>query len=424
MHQNNKTQQTNNNTIEEVQLLEYVVMLVNYRWMIFRNLVITGLVAIIISFILPAKYTAVTTLMPPQESDRLSMSSILSDVSLPGVSLPTDASPADIMVEILKSRSVGERVLSKKFKFKNEFIQLYEIIDEDSLEIALLHIDEFAYFSASDQGIISISVELKDRTLAADVANSFVEELDKVKQEKSVSQAKNSRIYIESQLEKTENKLQEASEKLVQFQEQNKAISLEIQMQTSIFQVSELKGEIIAKQIQLGVMQQTMKPENPLVLQVKNEIEELQKLYTDMQFGNLSKQPDDQNEDFYLPFADVPKVGIELAKLTREVKVQETVWKLLNQQYYQEKIEEARNTPTIQVLDRATPPVRRSSPKRMLIIIGFGFIALLFSILGAFIKEYFLKLKNRPGDKQRLESIMNAFKQDIYQIKLKLHRNS
>ncbi len=413
---------TDNNQVEidEINLLDYANIVFNHRRMIVRNFLVVVILVGLISMILPSKYTAVSTLMPPQEQDQFSMASLLSDVSLPGFSLPTDASPSEILVEILRSRSVSERVLNKSFTFNKNHLPLYEILKYDSLELALLYTKDFVKFDANQQGIISVTVELKDRKLAADVTNTFVKVLDQIKQEKSVSRAKNSRIYIESQLQETEQKLEIAAIKLAEFQKENKAISIEVQLETSFKQAGELKGQIIAKEVQLGILLQTMKPKNPIVIQIQKEIYELNNLYRDFQYG--STNPSKKDEDFYLPFADMPDVGLQLAKLTREVKVQETVWTLLNQQFYQAKIEEARDTPTVQVLDKAVPPVRRSSPKRKLLVIGFGLTAFLFSIIWAFGKEYFEKLNSNPQDKQRLDSITKGIRQDIKIIKSKFQK--
>lgn len=349
--------------------------------------------------------------MPPQEMEKMSMSALLTDVNVPGLALPAaTASTSEIMVEILKSRSVNEQVLKRKFACKNDSLPLYKCLKSPSLAKALIKMSRTARFSVSKQGIISIAVELNNRKLAADVANAYVEELDRINQEKSVSRAKNSRIYIESQLRETNNKLKTATKELAVFQQQNKAVSLEEQMRASIQQAGELKGQIIAKEVQIGVMLQTMKPQNPLVVRAQKELDELNRRYKELQYGEATLE--EPEGEFYLPFTDVPEVGLKLAELTREVKVQETVWELLNQQYYQAKIEEARNTPTVQVLDYAEPPVIPSSPKKKVLVIVFGLLSILLTILWEFTLHFYENLKKYPAEKERLDSIFSEFKKD------------
>jgi len=404
----------------EVDLLDYIVVLVKHRWMILRNFGIVVILTIIISFILPSEYTAVTTLMPPQEQDKFSMAGVLSDVSFPGLSLPGSANSSDILVQILSSRTVNERVLQRKFNFKSDKKPLFEILDYDSVEVALEHIADYTSFDANDQGIIVVNVTMRGRYLSADVANAYVQELDRVNQEKSVSRAKNSRIYIESQLDETGIALKKAAQNLAAFQQNNKAVFLEEQMKSYIQQAAELKGQIIAKEIQIGTMKQTMKMENPLILKARQELEQLRRPYQEMLYGNIST--DQTNSEFQLPFMDVPEIGLQLAELTRNLKVQETVWILLNQQYYQAKIEEARNTPTVQVLDAAVPPIKRSFPKRRVLVLISGLLVLILSCFWAFGKEYFVRVSKHSDDKKKIDDMLSEFKNDFNRIRARIRK--
>jgi tyrosine-protein kinase Etk/Wzc len=258
-------------------------------------------------------------------------------------------------------------------------------------------------------------VEMGDRHLAAAVADAYAEELDKINKEKSISRAKSSRIYIENQLKKTEKNLKQASEALAQFQEKHKAVSLEEQTKTAIEKAGEVKGRILVKEVELGVMLQTMKPDNPSVVRVQKELDELKKQYQQLQYGDDISLEDQQ--EFYVPFSAVPEVGLKLAELTREVKVQETVWELLNQQYYQAKIQEARDTPTVQVLDKAVPPERRTKPKRKLLVLVAGTLSLFLTIFWAFVLEYFEKLQAREKEFQKVKGMFQEIKEDWGAVK-------
>jgi len=401
--------------IKEIHLMDYVYTIVAKRWLIVRNVIVTVVLAILISFILPKKWTAETTLMPQQEQDNMSMRSVFSDVSMPGLSLDGPTSSSDVLLEILKSRTVAERVLKRSFATSNDTLPLYKILDYPSVEIGTIKIKESSTFMVSKQGIMSISVELGDPQLAADVANAFVEELDYVNQQKSVSQAKSSRLYIEEQLEKTHDNLVQATRKLAEFQQENKAVSLENQMAASIQQAGELKGQIIAKKVEIGVMEESMKPENPLLVRSQKQLEEMKRRYQELQYGNSNAKTD--SSEFYVPFQEVPEVSLQLAELTRDVKVQETVWELLNRQYYQAKIEEARNTPTVQVLDPALPPVYRSAPNRKMIVIVLGLLSLVLSIAVVFVESYWNSLDQNSQEKKRVEKIKQEFVQDKQHIR-------
>lgn len=404
------TEEEKENQIKEIDLFPAFMAVLSARWIILRNFIIVVVLVAAATFVMPKKYTAVATLMPPQDDSKMNMAGMLADVSVPGLSLPSTTSSADILVEMLKSRSVGERVLQRRFAADGDSSALYQILKMPSVDIGLLRMRKMARFLLSKQGVISIVVELGDARRAADVANAYVEELDRVNQEKSVSRAKNSRLYIESQLETTQKDLSAATKRLAEFQQKNKAVSLENQMQSSIQQAGELKGQIIAKQVEIGVMRQSMKAQNPLVIRAQSELNELKRRYAEFQFGDADVTTEDA--EFYLPFADVPEVALQLAELIRDVKVQETVWQLLNQQFYQAKIEEARNTPTVQVLDRATPPPFPGSPNKKAFVIVFGLLSIVLTMIWALLVFYWQGVQQSPEKQERLQHLRRELAKD------------
>ena len=410
-----------NNTKKEIHVLDTIKVLVDARWLIARNFVITVVVVALLSFLLPRKYTAVTTLMPPQEMDKMSMNKILADASLPGLGLALgESSSSEILIEILKSRSVIENVLERRVKANKDSIALYKYLGARNSRQAVTKLRDMSAFAVSKSGMITIMVTMGSAKMSAEVANAYVDELDRINQEKSVSRAKNSRVYLESQLLETNTKLDEATRALAQFQQENKAVDLSEQMAASIQQAGEIKGRIIAKEVEIGVMLQTMRPENPLVIRAQKELEELNRRYHELQFGD--SQVRSGETDFYMPFTDVPEVGLELAKLTRNVKIQETVWQLLNQQYYQAKIDEARDTPTVQVLDVAVPPIAPSKPRKSVLVVAMGIASIMVTVMWVFVLNFIRQMEKNPADYTRLQYILNQLQNDWYRLRSGLRR--
>ncbi len=391
-----------------VHLFDYVVLLVRNRGLIIRNVAITLVAILLLTFILPYRYTATTTLMPPADQEKWGMSGMLSEMSIPGFNLGSQASSADLLMEMLNSRSVNEWVLKKRFLYKKDTLQLYDALDYASLELALIKIPQRVRFLLSKKGVITIQAEMPTRQLAADVANAYVEALDLVNREKAVSRARNSRVYIASQLSETLGRLNQATRDLADFQRQNKAIALEDQTKSAIERAGELKGQIIAKEVQLGMMRQIMKPANPLIEKTQREVTEMQRLYDRMQFGE-----DKKTTDYDLSFDQVPDLGIHLAGLLREVKIQETVYALLNQQFYQARIEEARDTPTVQVLDRAVPPAFRSSPNRKMLLLIFGLLSLVLSVLYVLLSAYWQSMMEHPERRNKMAKLTEEWRKKI-----------
>lgn len=404
----------------EIDLFDYFTILVKHRKKIIRNVLVVAILVTAISLVLPSQYTAVTTLLPPTDDTSTSILSALSNSPLSNLIIHEATTTSDLFVEILKSRSVLDAVLQTEFIYpkhkKNARSRnLLQILKAKSLEKGRKKLVSRLSVKASTEGIVSVAVQLPDRYLAADVANALVLTLDKVHNEKTSSRAKNTRIYIENQLRLTEEKLKTASADLVKYQQKYKAISLEEQTRAAIEKAGELKGTIVAKKVELGVALQTMKPNNVYVIQLKNEIAELERQYNYLQYGN--NETVKEQAEFYVPFADVPEVGWELANLMREVKVQETVWTLLNQQYFQAKIQEARDTPTIQVLDEAVPPEIHSRPKRKQLVLIGSFLTLLFSMFWAFVVEYLARLQADVDSSQKTRAIADYLQSDWREIK-------
>jgi len=399
--------------VEEINLWEYLGVVVKRRRMIVRNVLGAGLLTAVVSFFLPKTYTAVTTLLPPEGNEPSALSTFLNSTPLSNFLLAGGSSAsAELFVEILKSRTVGLGVLERPYVIKGRRQTLRETFGTPSVEAGLRRLRQATSLSASEQGIVSIRVELRDPELAAQVARAYVEELDRVNKEKSASRAKSTRLYIENQLRLTEQKLKESSAALARFQEKHQAVSLEEQTKAAIEAAGEVKGKILAKEVELGVLLQSMKPSNPEVIRLQREIDEMKRQYASLQFGEAV--PLEQPKDFFIPFAEVPEVGLELAKLLRETKVQETVWELLNQQYYQAKIQEARDTPTVQVLDEAVPPERRTSPKRALLVITMSVASLLVSIFWAFGQEYVDRLRvERVEEYKKVSGLLNEIRTDV-----------
>ena len=101
-------------------------------------------------------------------------------------------------------------------------------------------------------------------------------------------------------------------------------------------------------------MQYNAKEDNRAYVALKNKLDELSIQYSKIESGN---------NDFLLAFENVPDLGRLLARLMRDVRIQNEVYLLLQQQYYKEKIQENRDIPTIEVLDEAIPPLKASAPR-------------------------------------------------------------
>jgi tyrosine-protein kinase Etk/Wzc len=402
---------------EKISLYSYLSILIAYRRFIFFNFLGVCVVVAILSLFLPNWYTASTTLLPPRrEGLGLGMSltsSLTGGLSEFGtsMSLPLMVSPSDVIAAILKSRSVALAVVEKE--------NLMKIYDTKTEENALRELYSHTEVKVTPEGLISLSFEDKDRVKAASVANCFVEELDRVNRETNTSQAKNARVFIEERLVQTKKDLTEAEENLKKFQEENKAISLDEQMKASIEGAADLKAQMVAAEIELNVLRKTMSPSHPQILGLKSRINELKRQLDIWTLGD-QKEETSGKKGLDVPFVEVPALSMELARLVREVKIQSAVFELLTNQYEQYKIQETRDTPTIQVLDKAFPPERRSKPRRAFLVGIAGIVSLATSVIFVFGLEYFKKSKERnPQEFEKIQTFLGAWRKDAEDLKKK-----
>jgi uncharacterized protein involved in exopolysaccharide biosynthesis len=253
--------------------------------------------------------------------------------------------------------------------------------------------------SLSKEGIISVKVEDTDPQLAADIANFYVVNLDQMLARIATTEASKQRVFVAVRLTETERELRRAEEVLRQFQEKNKVIALQEQARGAVETTAQLKGEIMASEVQLEVMRKFATEANADVIKLKRRIEEMKRHLAQMQYGQgwvlpaENHNPGEPRNEIHIPFAQVPELGLELARLMRDVKVQETVYTLLTQQLEQAKIAEARDMPTVQTLDKAVPADRKSKPKIKLSMAIAGLTSLLAGILLAFFREYLASVK-------------------------------
>jgi tyrosine-protein kinase Etk/Wzc len=394
----------------------YLTVLVSYRRFIFLNLIAVCLIVAIISFLLPNWYRATTTILPPGgEAMTLGLASSLGGAAsgfATSLSLPFMATPSDIIAAILRSRAVGEAVIRDE-----KLMEAYKIA---SMEKTLRELFSRTSVSVTQEGLISLSYEDKDRSRAARVANRFVQESDRINRQTSSSQAKSARMFIEDRLAQTQQELSRAEENLRWFQEENKTILLGDQMKAAIEKAADLKAQMVSSEIRLNVLSRTLSHSHPQIRSLRSEIEETRKQLDILESGHQSQDSTGKTV-VDVPFAEVPSLSLKLARLIREVRVQESIFELLTQQYEQYKIQETKDTPTIQVLDKAVPPERRARPRRALLVALSGVLSIFASVAFVFGLEYFRRSKERnPEAVEKLESLLGAWKKDAEDLKRKL----
>jgi uncharacterized protein involved in exopolysaccharide biosynthesis len=199
--------------------------------------------------------------------------------------------------------------------------------------------------------------------------------------ELSTSSARRERIFLEERLQAVTKDLELAEKEFSQFASKNTAIDIKEQGIAMVGAAATLQGQLIAAQSEYEGLRQIYSDNNVRVRTVRARIDELRSQLEklggkDESTTTVSAKP---NDSMYPSIRKLPLLGVEYADLYRRTKIQEAVLETLTKEYEMAKVEEAKEIPTVKVLDAANIPERKSFPPRLLII----FLGTVLAIAGA-----------------------------------------
>ena len=383
---------------DEIKLTDLLLVLLRRKKFILFVVLLAVVVSIIVSLSLPFSYTAKASILPPSESAATLFSQIGGALGvLPG-GFVTGKTTADLYVGVLASNSVSDIIIDR-FNLKEHYKSQYK---SDLYKI----LSGMTTFSVDRKTqIISISVQNKDPKWAADLANAYVDALDKINQKVYTTEGHRKKVFLDNRLKKVTEELSKAEAELKAFQEKYKLFSIDEQARVAIEGAAKIKGEIIAAQTELEVLREFGTEKQREAIMLKSKIAELNKQLAKIETGSSGKEKageekkSENNPDFYIPFKEIPELELQLGRLMRDVKIQEKVFELITSQYEMAVIEAAKVMTTIQFLDRAYPPDRRSSPKRTQIVILSTVVAFFFAVFLSLVLEYMDRVKREEPER-------------------------
>jgi uncharacterized protein involved in exopolysaccharide biosynthesis len=373
-------------------------VILKHRALILGFVFCISALSIAYSLMKPDIFTATARILPPQESNP-ALQGLFSQVGGTFGELASRfvgrKSSSDVYLGILRSRTVADKLV-KNFDLK-------ELYEKEYLTSVYKRLTERTNMEVSkENGIISVSVDDEDPERAADMANTYVEALDEINREVNITEGYRKRIFLEKRLRKVKEDFMKAEADLKGFQEQHKIISIADQARVAIEGAAAIKGEIIAAQTELEVLKQFGTEMQNEAVTLKSKIAELEKQLASIEDGSQTEA------SLYIPFKKMPAIGMKFARLMREAKIQEEVFKLLTTQYELAKIEEAKDVKTIQVLDWAVPPDRKSAPRRSFIVISATAASFFLAVFLAFFLEFVERLKTE--DHSRYQQVVQGLK--------------
>jgi capsule polysaccharide export protein KpsE/RkpR len=228
-------------------------------------------------------------------------------------------------------------------------------------------------------GILTITVSDRDPKRAADLAGAYIQELDRLVVALSTSSARRERQFLEERLRTVKTDLDAAAREFSEFSSKNRTLDIQEQGRAMVESAASLQGQLIAAQTELEGLRQVYADSNVRVRAVRARIAELSKQVEKLGGSEPASPRSNSQASLYPSIRDLPALGVTYADLFRRTKIQETVFELLTQQYELAKVQEAKEIPSVRVLDEPAVPEKKSFPPRLLVILLGMTATLVFS---------------------------------------------
>lgn len=368
---------------DDVSLIDLLIPLAQHWKLLVVAPLLVGLAVLGFTFLMTPTYVAKTLVMPPQQSS--TAGSVLASLGglsgLAGAAVGARA-PGDQFVSMLSSNRVADRLIARF-----DLMKVYEA------EFRFLARDRLAgstkiEFGKKD-GLISVEVEDESPQRAADMANAYIEELKLMSSTLAITEAQQRRAFFEGQLATARASLARAQAEL-----QASGISesaLRAEPKAAAEAISRIRAEIAAAEVRLQVMRRSLTDSAPELQQSLAQLAALR--------GELARTEQKQPAD-----------NTQYISKYREFKYQEGLVEALSRQFELARLDESREGALIQVIDPATVPEWKSSPKRARAAI-LATLASAFVLAGFVIVRHFWRLSSRnPGTARKIQGLRQALR--------------
>jgi capsule polysaccharide export protein KpsE/RkpR len=391
------------------KILEHAHLLWAKRALV-RNALLIGLAAgALIALLIPVRYESTVQLMPPDNPSNGGMAMLAAMAKTAGglESMAGDVlglkNPGSLFIGILRSRTVEDRLIDR-FQLKKTYgVKLNEDARKELAENTGIGEDR-------KSGIITVSVSDHDRQRARAMATAYVEELNRLVSEVSTSSAHRERVFLGERLTAVKQDLDQATSELGEFSSKNATLDVHEQGRAMVEAAATLQGALIAAESQRRALEAIYTPNNGRVRAVEAQAAELRKQLEKLG-GKVAGQEsgDTANSDSIYPsLRKFPLLGVKYEDLYRRAKVEEMVFETLTQEFEIAKVQEAKETPTVKMLDEANVPERRSFPPRTLIALMCGFAASLGTVAWVVLRQRWVQIETSDPGKQFAQEVFHG----------------
>lgn len=373
---------------DSIDLIDLLIVLAKHKKLIIGGTLGAGIVMAVISLIMTPVYRAETKIYVPQSSPSLSAQLLIQLGPLADMAGEGKQTPNDLYIEILKSSPVRDRIIARF-----DLMKVYESETREAAQRALL--GRIMVKQNIKSGVITFGVEDTDSRRSAAMTNAFIEEFRSLNKALALTESSQRRLFFEEQLKDAKDDLSKAEDAMQAFQEKTGAIKIDAQAETVIEEISQLRAQIAAKEEQLKVMHTYSTSRNPDIQRAEAELKGMREHAQRLESKN-------SGDSVIVSTGNLPSAGTEYLRRMRDLKFNETLYGLLVGQYQTAKLDEARDSIAVQVIEKAEPPEKRIKPKRTIMAILAMFAGFFIAVLAAFLGEFKEGLEREPESRERL----------------------
>jgi uncharacterized protein involved in exopolysaccharide biosynthesis len=400
---------------DEINLMDIMLVIAKYNRFIMAFTTVSIVLALIYVMLQPFSYTAKTVILPPQTKGDSSMGALLGNLgalnAMPGASALGLKNPSDMYMGMLKSRTLADRVivkldLQKHYKTKT-MTKTREVLKSSSV------------IAAGKDGFITLEYTHNDPVMAANIAHAYISELDALNSTLALTEAAKRRLFYEKQIKETSVSLSQAEADMKQTQRKTgwyEFGGFDVGMISGgsgggvmpgggrfnvnasvLMKVEESRAQITLKELELASKRAYMTEKNPEYIRDLSILAALKSNLT-----KLQGKADRAEVDVKVPVSQLSDTGFAYIHQMRDLKYKQSLLELYSKQFEMAKMDEAKESPLVQVVDKAMPPEERSAPKRAQMMVIATLIALVISIMLAFIMNALDTAKQNPESAERL----------------------
>lgn len=378
-------------------LLDLLIVLSKRLKFIFGFTATSVVLTAAVVLLIPNKYTATATVIPPAQSSSMS-SALLGQISGSNALASLTGSNfgvknvGDTYVSLFRSRTVEDTVIKRcglMTRYREKFLSDARRDFETRSSVVL----------GAKDGLIRISVTDRDPQIAAQIAGAYVDEVRKLSATLAITEASQRRVFFQQQLLDAQKNLATAQLAMKNVQQVTGILQLDSQARSLIESAAVLQGQIAAKKVQIQGMHSYATEDNPQVIMLQEELTALK--------GELAKLSGrgEGGPDVIVPKGKLPQAGMEYLDTLRNLRYSETVADLIARQFEVAKLDEAREGAFIQIADPASPPDKKSSPHRSFIVGLMMLLAFGVAILWVLVADRWDREMRDPRQRAKVDQL-------------------